>query len=140
MKTAISTIIAVTLALYVSLAPANDAAATEENQVIEITATDLWKKLKGDWKGKARPALIDLRKAKEYAKLHIDGARQLDPEADDFDSKVAKLDRKQVYVVYCKDGAKSAKVAATWKEKNFQKIYHIKGGWDAYEAVITGQK
>ncbi len=140
MKTTISTIIAVTHAFYVSLAPAKDATGIEENQVIEITATDLWKKLKGDWKGDDRPALLDLRKAKEYAKTHLEGARQLDPEADDFDSKVAKLDRNRTYVVYCKDGAKSAKVVATWKEKDFQKIYHLKGGWDAYEAIIAGQK
>jgi rhodanese-related sulfurtransferase len=140
MKTTISTVIAVTLAFHVSLAPAKDAAGIEENRVIEITATDLWKKLKGDWKGEDRPALIDLRKAKEYTRFHLEGARQLDPEADDFDSKVAKLNRNRTYVVYCKDGAKSAKVVATWKEKNFQKIYHIKGGLDAYEAVITPRK
>lgn len=140
MKTTISTIIAVTLAFCTSLAPAEDAAGIEGNQIIEITATELWKKLKADWKGEDRPALIDLRNAKEYAKGHIRGARQLDPEADQFDSKVAKLDREQIYVVYCRDGAISAKVVAAWKEQNFRKLYHLRGGWDAYEAFITGRK
>jgi rhodanese-related sulfurtransferase len=140
MKTAISTIIAVTLAFYASPASAKDAAGIEENQVIVITASDLWKKLKGDWKGKDRPTLIDLRSQKEHDKGHLEGARQFDLEGDQFDSKVAKLDRNRTYVVYCRDGTNSAKVVTAWKEKNFQKLYHLKGGWDAYEAVITGRK
>lgn len=140
MKTVISTIIAVTLAFYASPAPAKDAAGIEENQVIEITATDLWEKLKGDWKGENRPTLIDLRSPKEYDKGHLEGARQLDLEGDQFDSKVAKLDRKRTYVVYCQDGANSAKVVAAWKEQGFRKLYHLRGGWDAYESLITGRK
>lgn len=140
MKTAISTIIAVTLAFYAGLSPAKDTTGIEDNQVIEITATDLWKKLKGDWKGKDRPTLIDLRSPEDYDKGHLEGARQLDLEGGQFDSQVAKLDRKRTYVVYCRHGANSAKVVAAWKEKDFRKLYHLKGGWDAYEAVITGRK
>ena len=140
MKTAISTTIAVTLAFHAGLAPAKDATGIEDNQVIEITATDLWKKLKGDWRGKDRPTLIDLRSLKEYDKGRLEGARHLDLEGDQFNSKVANLDRKRTYVVYCRDGANSAKVVADWKVKNFRKLYHLKDGWDAYEAVITGRK
>lgn len=135
-----TTIIAVTLALCAGSAPAEDAAGIGENQVIEITATELWKKLKGDWTEEDRPALLDLRSAKEYAKGHLKGARRLDPEADGFDAKVAKLDRNRTYVVYCQDGADSAKVVATWKQQNFRKLYLLRGGWGAYEAVITGRK
>lgn len=135
-----TTIIAVTLALWAGSVPAEDAAGTGGNQVIEITATELWKRLKGDWTEEDRPALLDLRCAGEYAKGHLKGARRLDPEADGFDEKAAKLDRNRTYVVYCQNGVDSAKVVAAWRERNFRKLYHLRGGWDAYEAVITGRK
>lgn len=137
LKTLITTI---TLAIGAIPAPAEEVAEIDKPQVIEISAAELWKKLKGDWKEEDRPAFIDLRNPKEYTREHLTGARHLDPEADDFDSKVAKLDRRRAYVVYCQDGADSAKVVATWKDLSFRKLYHLTGGWDAYEAVISGRR
>lgn len=134
----IPTVIAIILTFFVISAPAENDGKADKRQVIEITATELWDRMKGEWKAEERPVLIDLRNAKDHARGFLTGSRQLDPESDDFDAKVALQDRERTYLIYCQDGTTSAKMLARWKDQKFKELYYLKGGWKAYEAFISG--
>ncbi len=105
--------------------------------VIELTAAEFRERIKGP-KPEIKPVFIDLSDAKDYAKSHITKARRFDFPADNFEEKIAKLDRNQTYLVYCQNGAKSAKSLAVWKRLKFKKLYYLKGGMKAYLAHISG--
>ena len=56
--------------------------------------------------------VIDVRTPSEYAAGHIAGAQNIDVEAADFGSRIATLDKKAPYLVYCHSGRRSG-IAAT---------------------------
>jgi len=56
--------------------------------------------------------VIDVRTPAEYAAGHIAGAQNIDVEAADFGSRIASLDTKAQYLVYCHSGRRSG-IAAT---------------------------
>ncbi len=56
--------------------------------------------------------VIDVRTPAEYAAGHIAGAQNIDVEAADFGTRIASLDKKAPYLVYCHSGRRSA-IAAT---------------------------
>ena len=56
--------------------------------------------------------VIDVRTPAEYAAGHIAAAQNIDVEAADFGTKIAALDKKAPYLVYCHSGRRSG-IAAT---------------------------
>jgi phage shock protein E len=60
----------------------------------------------------ASRTVIDVRTPAEYAAGHIAGAQNDDVEAADFGSRIAALDKKAPYLVYCHSGRRSG-IAAT---------------------------
>jgi phage shock protein E len=56
--------------------------------------------------------VIDVRTPAEYAAGHIAGAQNIDVEAADFGTKIASLDKKAAYLVYCHSGRRSG-IAST---------------------------
>ena len=70
--------------------------------------------------------VIDVRTPAEYAAGHIAGAQNIDVEAADFGSKIASLDKKAPYLVYCHSGRRSAIAAAQMAAAGFTDI--VDGG------------
>jgi phage shock protein E len=70
--------------------------------------------------------VIDVRTPAEYAAGHIAGARNIDVEAADFASKIASLDKKAPYLVYCHSGRRSGIAAAQMAAAGFTDI--VDGG------------
>lgn len=60
----------------------------------------------------ASRTVIDVRTASEYAAGHVAGAQNIDVEAADFGTRIASLDKKASYLVYCHSGRRSG-IAAT---------------------------
>ena len=66
--------------------------------------------------------VIDVRTPAEYAAGHIAGAQNIDVEAADFGAKIASLDKKAAYFVYCRSGRRSAIAADQMAAAGFTDI------------------
>ena len=72
--------------------------------------------------------LIDVRTPEEFSEGHLENAINIDVTADDFDAKVATLDKEKPVMVYCKLGGRSSKAATRLKELGFKNITDLEGG------------
>jgi len=81
--------------------------------------------------------VIDVRTPAEYAAGHIAGAQNIDVEAGDFASKIAALDKKAPYLVYCHSGRRSGIAATQMAAAGFADI--VDGGAMA-DLVAAGAK
>jgi phage shock protein E len=70
--------------------------------------------------------VIDVRTPTEYAAGHIAGTQNIDVEAADFGSKIATLDKKGAYLVYCHSGRRSGIAADQMAKAGFTDI--VDGG------------
>lgn len=78
----------------------------------------------------ARPGvqLVDVRTPAEYLDGHLDGAQNIDMQADDFiDVARARLDRRKPVAVYCRSGKRSARAAQQLANAGF-KVINLAGG------------
>lgn len=78
--------------------------------------------------------LLDVRTTAEFAEGHLAGARNPDVESPDFETKVAALDRKVPYAVYCRSGNRSATAVEIMRGLGFTSTYHLGGGIGAWQA------
>lgn len=78
--------------------------------------------------------VIDVRTPAEFAARHVAGAQNIDVEASDFASRIASLDQKASYLVYCRSGRRSAVAADQMAAAGFADIVDA-GGLDALVAA-----
>lgn len=83
--------------------------------------------------------LLDVRQDWEYEEMHIPGALHIPlPELDD---RVDELDPAKPTIVYCLSGGRSSSAAAMLKGKDFEEVYNLMGGVNAWEgAAAVGPK
>ena len=72
--------------------------------------------------------LVDVRTPEEFAEGHIAKAVNMNVNDNDFESKIATLDKEKPVMVYCRSGGRSAKAAGILKEKGFKHVYDLDGG------------
>jgi rhodanese-related sulfurtransferase len=72
--------------------------------------------------------VIDVRTPAEFARGHLEGARNLDVGAADFLRRIADLDRTSTYAIYCCAGSRSAEVVTTMREMGFTEVVDLDGG------------
>lgn len=72
--------------------------------------------------------ILDIRTQSEYQSGHLAKAVNLDFYADDFQKKLEKLDKKQVYLLHCASGGRSSKARDLMKKLGFETIYHLDDG------------
>ncbi|MCL9769985.1 rhodanese-like domain-containing protein [Flavobacterium sp. HXWNR69] len=94
---------------------------TEGVQVLEVSKYET--KLK-----QPNVQLLDVRTPEEFSEGHLENAINIDVTAEDFDAKVAGLDKEKPVMVYCKSGGRSAKASARLKELGFKTISDLEGG------------
>ena len=100
------------------------------NSVNTIDAKLFAEKLKTN----ENPQLLDVRTPEEYSVEHIDNAKNVNWNGDDFVAKVNSYDKSKPIFVYCKVGGRSAQAANKLAELGFKKIYNLDGGimkWNA---------
>ena len=66
--------------------------------------------------------VIDVRTPAEYASGHLEGATNIDIEANTFSAKIAKLDKNATYFVYCHSGNRAAQAITAMKALGFTKL------------------
>lgn len=76
--------------------------------------------------------LVDLRTPDEVKGGTIDGAMVIDYFGADFDSRIQKLDKSKVYVLYCAGGGRSGETAEIMEKLGFKKIYNLEGGFNEW--------
>ena len=88
-----------------------------------------FEKLRADKKN----VVVDVRTEKEFKAGHIPGAVNLDVNAQDFDAKVARLDKSKTYMVHCMVGHRSAKACDKFVAAGLTNILDFSVGMKAWQ-------
>lgn len=72
--------------------------------------------------------VLDVRTPAEFAGGHLKNALNIDLKAADFADRLDKLDKKGVYLVYCRGGARSLRAMGLMKDKGFIRVNDLEGG------------
>ncbi len=78
------------------------------------------------------PQLIDVRTPEEFAKGYVEGAKNINFNAANFESQISQLDKNQPAFIYCQSGGRSGKAYKKMKAWGFTKVYDMEGGYSAY--------
>jgi len=78
--------------------------------------------------------VLDVRKPEDFQKEHIANAMNIDFKSDSFSFKLDKLDKSKAYLINCYGGFRSKNTMKMMKEKGFQKLYNMKGGFMKWRA------
>lgn len=81
-----------------------------------------------------KSVLIDLRTDDELKnKGMIKGAVQIDFLAKDAEEKIAKLDKKKTYLVYCAGGGRSGDCAELMEKQGFSHVVNLEKGIEGWK-------
>lgn len=79
--------------------------------------------------------LVDLRTPAELQQTgKIEGARPININSADFQSRIAELDKTKPVILYCAAGTRSARAAAILSEMGFKKVFDYSGGMSDWQA------
>lgn len=84
-----------------------------------------------DFQAKAKEAgviTLDVRTSGEFMSGHLENAINVDVEAMNFDSEIAKLDKSATYAVYCRSGRRSQVAVARMKDAGFANLFNLNAG------------
>jgi rhodanese-related sulfurtransferase len=82
---------------------------------------------------KKKVVVLDIRTPDEFKAGHLENAKNIDFFEDDFKAEVEKLDKDKTYLVHCRSGGRSTKSLEVFKKLGFKTIYHLDGGFLAWE-------
>lgn len=79
--------------------------------------------------------VIDVRTPEEFDSGRLEGARNIDVSAEDFESRIEELDRSASYVVYCRTGSRAAAAVRTMLDAGFEDVVNG-GGYEDLAAEL----
>ena len=77
--------------------------------------------------------ILDVRTPKEYAEGHLENAVNIDYYSSSFYQFMQMLDKKNIYLVYCKTDIRSMDTLKLMRELNFENIYIMKNGFEGWK-------
>ena len=89
-----------------------------------ISVAEFAKKIKED----KNIVILDVRTPQEYAQERLPNAILENMQEDDFEQNIAKMDKNQTYLLYCKVGGRSSKALEIMKKTGFKQVFHLDGG------------
>jgi thioredoxin 1 len=89
-----------------------------------LTAIDFAAKIKN----LQNAQLVDVRTPEEFKKGHLENAKNIDWNGNDFEKQISLLDKSKPAFVYCLSGGRSAEAAAKMREDGFKLVYELNGG------------
>lgn len=112
--------IAAVLVLTLALIGCGGGASNADPQVegVRVVSADAAK----DLIASGEVTVIDVRTPQEFAEGHVKGARNIDVEAADFETRIEALDPADSYLVYCHSGRRSAIAAEAMHQAGFTDI------------------
>ena len=78
---------------------------------------------------------VDVRTPQEYAAGHLQGAKNIDLSAKDFDQQIASLDPDADYVVYCASGRRAAEAIKAMKAAEYTGELINAGGYEDLDSA-----
>ncbi len=84
--------------------------------------------------------LLDVRTNKEFSEGHLEQAKNLDVQKDDFNTLAQKLDASKPIYVYCKSGRRGALAVQKLKALGYKKVRNLKGGYLAWQKYLAEKK
>lgn len=78
--------------------------------------------------------VIDVRTPDEFHSGCLKGAKNIDIEAADFDTKVSALDKNANYLVYCRSGRRSSLAVSKMRGMGFNNILELDGGINGWKS------
>jgi rhodanese-related sulfurtransferase len=72
--------------------------------------------------------VLDIRTPEEFAAARLAGAVNIDFYADDFEDRLAELDRGTDYVVYCRTGNRTSTAREIMRQLGFESVHEVAGG------------
>lgn len=112
---------------------ANSTAADTPQAPLQTSVTHVGPKQAQQLISDKKVLVLDLRTPKEFNAGHIAGATNIDFLAPDFEERVKGLDKTKPYLIHCAVGGRSSHSLPTFKRQQFQSIYHLDGGIQAWE-------
>jgi len=91
-------------------------------------------------------SLIDVRTPEEFLKGHLQNAKNIDWNGDDFEKQIFKFNKEEPIFVYCLSGGRSSSAAAIMRSNGFKQVYELDGGISAWcneglpETITTSLK
>jgi len=82
---------------------------------------------------KPNTVILDVRTPVETDRGVIEGAVKLDYKSKDFDKNVNALDKNKTYLLYCHAGGRSSNTCKVMKDKGFNRLYNLDGGYAGWE-------
>lgn len=79
--------------------------------------------------------LIDVRTPEEFAKGHLDGARNIDWLEDGFLEKAASLDPKKPVLLYCAAGGRSEDALNALRAAGYANVVDLARGFNGWKAA-----
>ena len=80
--------------------------------------------------------VLDVRTPEEYSSGHIENAVNIDYLSENFKEEVNKLDKNNVYVLYCGSGRRAGASVDIMEQLSFKKVYNIGGVIQLQEAGL----
>jgi phage shock protein E len=114
--------------LFCALAHADDKKPADA--VTHVNSSDAEKLVKD-----GKVTVLDVRTPDEYKEGHIAGAKNIDFTENDFEKKISALDKSKPYLVHCAGGGRSTNSLGDFKKLGFKSIYHLDGGFKAWQAA-----
>lgn len=72
--------------------------------------------------------IVDVRTPEEYSQGHLQDAKNIDWNGNDFEKQISALDKAQPIFVYCLSGGRSSSAANKMRSIGFVKVYELDGG------------
>lgn len=106
----------------------------------EISPREFAEKIKNT----ENPQILDVRTPDEFESEHIDNAKNVNWNSEDFETKAASFDKSKAVFVYCLSGGRSKKAATKLNELGFNTVYELEGGFlkwneEGFGKASTGQ-
>ncbi len=79
--------------------------------------------------------IMDVRTPEEYADGHIEKAINLDYHSTTFEDELDKLDKDNIYLIYCQTSRRSGLALDIMAELGFREVYNMLGGIEEWEAA-----
>ena len=79
--------------------------------------------------------VLDVRTPAEYASGHLPNAQNIDIGGPDFATRIAGLDKKATYAVYCHTGKRSSAALEQMSAAGFMHAFDLAGGISAWQEM-----
>ena len=72
--------------------------------------------------------ILDVRTPQEFSEGHIENAKNVDWNGNQFETQISKLDKNKPVFVYCLGGGRSSSAASQMRSEGFKEVYELNGG------------